>query len=336
MVKPTQNGSNSVPPFLKKCYAMVDDESTDSIICWSRSNDSFVISDITEFSVKLLPKFFKHSNFSSFIRQLNIYGFRKIDTDRWEFYNEGFVRGQKHLLKNITRRKHPQVADQKTTPQQPDNSIQEDANHGLWKEVENLTADKIALTQELVKLGQHQESSKNSLLLLGDQLQVMEKTQQQMLPFLVMAMQSGILVKLLQSQEHNWRMAEAGNMLDQVASDGMIIKYTSSPFVAEADIPAMDDISINSDFLKVLMDEKLCQAEHQSPFILPDSPDDGGWEQLLLDSPFAEDSMQENEESSNSDMEMKATNEKSPDFESLIAEMEKTQKWGLEDHANGA
>lgn len=74
MVKSNDNGSGgSVAPFLKKCYEMVDDQSTDSIISWSQNNDSFVIWDMTEFSVQLLPKYFKHSNFASFIRQLNIY-----------------------------------------------------------------------------------------------------------------------------------------------------------------------------------------------------------------------------------------------------------------------
>ncbi|KAI4357507.1 hypothetical protein L6164_001450 [Bauhinia variegata] len=359
MVKPIQNGFASVPPFLKKCYEIVDDESTDSIISWSQSNNSFVIWDMTEFSVNLLPKFFKHNNFSSFIRQLNIYGFRKIDTDRWEFSNDGFIRGQKHLLKNIVRRKHPHAADQKTTMQQQQKcgeNPQEVANLGLWKEVENLKVDKNALTQELVKLGQHQESSKNRLLLLGDKIEGMETSQQQMLSFLVMAMQSGILVKFLQSKEHNWRMAEAGNMLEQddkqVPSDGMIVKYKSPireklrpidtvPVVsnspeAEADISAADglkDIFINSDFLKALMDEKLCQVEHHSPFILPD---DGSWEQLLLGSPVL-DSNLENEEPTNSELmevetsALEIANEKFPDFESLIAEMEKE----LEEHGDG-
>lgn len=73
MVKSIDDGSSSIAPFLRKCFEMVDDGSTDSIISWSENNDSFVVWDMTEFSVQLLPQYFKHSNFSSFIRQLNIY-----------------------------------------------------------------------------------------------------------------------------------------------------------------------------------------------------------------------------------------------------------------------
>ena len=73
--KSKENGSDSVAPFLTKCYEMVDDEATDSIISWTQpeSCNSFIIWNMTEFSVKLLPLYFKHNNFSSFMRQLNIY-----------------------------------------------------------------------------------------------------------------------------------------------------------------------------------------------------------------------------------------------------------------------
>lgn len=65
--------SNAVPPFLMKTYDMVDDPSTDKIVSWSPTDSSFVIWDPPEFAKQLLPKYFKHSNFSSFVRQLNTY-----------------------------------------------------------------------------------------------------------------------------------------------------------------------------------------------------------------------------------------------------------------------
>ncbi|KAK7398852.1 hypothetical protein VNO78_10026 [Psophocarpus tetragonolobus] len=360
MVKSKENGS--VPPFLKKCYDMVEDHNTDSIIRWTHAGDTFLISDITQFSVTLLPSYFKHNNFSSFIRQLNIYGFRKIDTDCWEFANENFVRGQKHLLMNIRRRKHPHSADQQKTLPQQDNCeelSQEAPGHGLWKEVENLKLDKNLLTQELVKLRQHQESAENKLLLLSDRLQGMEKHQQQMLSFLVMVVQSpGFMVQLLHPKENNWRLAESWNILDQdkqddkpVASDGMIIKYkppageklkTVVPLSpgfdqqpeAELSADGLKDLCISSEFLKVLLDEKLSPLENHSPFLLPDLHDDGSWEQLFLGSPFLgniQDSNKESEGHTETGMEMEPTISESPNenyrtFESMIVEMERAHE----------
>ncbi|CAM8898213.1 unnamed protein product [Rhodiola kirilowii] len=72
------SGSNALPPFIAKTYEMVDDPSSNSIVSWSLSNRSFIVWKPPEFARDLLPKFFKHNNFSSFIRQLNTYGFKKL------------------------------------------------------------------------------------------------------------------------------------------------------------------------------------------------------------------------------------------------------------------
>ncbi|XWS64061.1 hypothetical protein CRYUN_Cryun06bG0154800 [Craigia yunnanensis] len=210
-----------------------------------------------------------------------------MDTDRWEFANDGFVRGQKGLLKNIARRKYSQGSEQHTTLQQQPPKQKEDS--------------------ELVKLRQYQETADNKVLLLKDRLQGMEKSQQQLLSFLIMAMQSpGFLVQLVQPKENNWRMAEASNMLEQVTQDD-----------------GMKDFWMNIDFVEVLMDES------HTPFIPPDSHDDGAWEKLLLANAFPENNDNGNldkEGPINSDMEMEVTGsgthlEKSCNFEHLLQNM---------------
>uniref|UniRef100_A0A5B7A789 Heat stress transcription factor n=1 Tax=Davidia involucrata TaxID=16924 RepID=A0A5B7A789_DAVIN len=339
MVKTTEHGF-SVPPFLLKCFEMVDDQSTDALISWSSTNDSFVIWDASKFSSELLPKYFKHSNFSSFIRQLNIYGFRKVDTDRWVFSNDGFIKGQKHLLKNISRRKQTQGLVQRKSSQQKEKDVgacEENKNIGLWKEVESLKTDKNVLMQELIKLRQHQQTSQSKLLLLREQLQGMEKNQQQMLSFIVMAMQNpGFLVQLLQPKENNWRMAEAGkNSLKRVTDDsepipseGMIVRYqapmdkspeplctptANSEKSLEFDLSSdeMKDLFMNIDFMSVPLDEKFLYPENHSPIILPDLPDDDGMlELLLLSGPFLEnneDSELDTGAHTNSGMEVETT-----------------------------
>ncbi|KZT23988.1 winged helix DNA-binding domain-containing protein, partial [Neolentinus lepideus HHB14362 ss-1] len=115
---PTENGSKPVVPiFLQKLYEIVNDPQNEGLIQWSERGDSFYVLDQDRFSREVLGHWFKHQKFASFVRQLNMYGFRKVqnlqqhvlksdvDPDHCHFENPNFIRDQPKLLCNIQRKK---------------------------------------------------------------------------------------------------------------------------------------------------------------------------------------------------------------------------------------
>ncbi|CAF1148386.1 unnamed protein product [Adineta steineri] len=110
----SQSSQNTITAFLAKLWALVNDTSCDDLISWDPSGGSFHVYDQARFSREILPRYFKHNNFASFIRQLNMYGFRKIsniehgslknERDDIEFAHPHFIRGQESLLELIKRR----------------------------------------------------------------------------------------------------------------------------------------------------------------------------------------------------------------------------------------
>ncbi|KAF6077729.1 heat shock transcription factor 4 [Phyllostomus discolor] len=112
---PAEPGPSPVPAFLGKLWALVGDPSTDHLIRWSPSGTSFLVSDQSRFAKEVLPQYFKHSNMASFVRQLNMYGFRKVvsieqggllrpERDHVEFQHPSFLRGREQLLERVRRK----------------------------------------------------------------------------------------------------------------------------------------------------------------------------------------------------------------------------------------
>lgn len=127
----TVESQKAVPaPFLTKTYQLVDDPLTDHVVSWGDDETTFVVWRPPEFARELLPNYFKHNNFSSFVRQLNTYGFKKVVTDRWEFANEYFRKGAKQLLSEIHRRKTSQHHQYQHYPDQASQFLQSE-DHGF-------------------------------------------------------------------------------------------------------------------------------------------------------------------------------------------------------------
>ncbi|KAI3498638.1 hypothetical protein L1887_34415 [Cichorium endivia] len=192
----THGSSNGLPPFIIKTYEMVDDPSTDAIVSWSQSNKSFIVWNPPEFCGELLPRFFKHNNFSSFIRQLNTYGFRKIDPESWEFANEDFIKGQPHLLKNIHRRKpvHSHSMQNLSNNGPPSSSPLTESEKQIYKEkINNLRYQKESLSINLHKLQQEQERIQSEARDLTDRLKLAGKHQKEILCYLYEILQKRAL-----------------------------------------------------------------------------------------------------------------------------------------------
>ncbi|XP_030530155.1 heat stress transcription factor A-2-like [Rhodamnia argentea] len=218
-------GLNEVgpPPFLKKAFEMVEDPETDSVVSWSENRDSFVVWDQHEFSKDLLPKYFKHQNFSSFIRQLNTYGFRKVDPDRWEFANEGFLGGKKHLLKNIKRRgRITKKQEGHTIPEDIHRTVMDAQRTEAESEIQTLKVDQETLKSEILELRQQQECSLSEIGAVEERIRCAECRHQQMFLFLAKAMRNPHFVEQLVQKKKPSREIDAGKFIKKrrlLASD---------------------------------------------------------------------------------------------------------------------
>ncbi|KAL0457154.1 UNVERIFIED_CONTAM: Heat stress transcription factor A-6b [Sesamum latifolium] len=173
------------PPFLSKTYDFVDDPNTNHIVSWSKGNNSFIVWDPQNFAKNLLP--------------------RKVDPDKWEFANEGFLRGQRHLLKNIKRRK---TASNFQASNQGLESCVEVGSFGLDAEIDRLRRDKQVLMVELVKLRQLQQNTNSHLKEMEQRLKGTELKQRQTMSFLAKALKNPTFLQQMVQQKDRMKELE--------------------------------------------------------------------------------------------------------------------------------
>jgi hypothetical protein len=108
-ISPSNKSVTLAPAFVLKTYAIIEDPKTDPYIRWTAAGDSFIVSDVEGFQSQVLARNFNHSNFCSFVRQLHLYGFHKLNSDpatnTFCFGDQPlFHRDKPHLLSQIKRR----------------------------------------------------------------------------------------------------------------------------------------------------------------------------------------------------------------------------------------
>ena len=94
------------PNFLLKLYQILENDEYKDIIQWSEDGKYFIVKNLHDFTENILPKYYKHNNYSSFIRQLNMYDFhkRKSSPNEHIFEHKNFIKDKKELLKLIKRK----------------------------------------------------------------------------------------------------------------------------------------------------------------------------------------------------------------------------------------
>jgi osomolarity two-component system response regulator SKN7 len=153
---------------------MLEDPSYSSVVRWGDDGDSFVVLENEKFTKSILPKHFKHSNFASFVRQLNKYDFHKVRQNNeegatsiygpnaWEFRHPEFRANSKDSLDNIRRKAPaPRKVSQSADEQMP------------IQQIDLMNQQLVAQAQQLEQLsGRYTELSINHQMMLQEVLRV--------------------------------------------------------------------------------------------------------------------------------------------------------------------
>jgi osomolarity two-component system response regulator SKN7 len=216
---------------------MLEDPSHQDVARWGKDGDTFVVVEGEKFTRSILPKHFKHSNMSSFIRQLNKYDFHKVKPSNdnetssplgnvLEFKHPYFRIDSKDDLDNIRRKapapRKPQAAEDFTT------------NHHITVISEQLTAtqQQVQQLQELFsEVSQTNKVLVNEVLTLQKMLNAQKQAQYEMLNYLTpyndnQNNSSSMMSQQLSSNNREEtsvpELRRARELLSSVASDSVV------------------------------------------------------------------------------------------------------------------
>ncbi|KAF0697204.1 Aste57867_12091 [Aphanomyces stellatus] len=166
--------TSAAPIFLQKTYTLFEN-APPAIACWANNGTTVVIKDPDEFAKSMLPKYFKHNNFASFVRQLNFYGFRKYKKDDilihedeatknwWEFYHEKFLRSAPELMTQIRRKTYSEGTGGAETQEKEEVEVLKAQVSTLQTQLEQVTSQITSLTEVVTTLIKNKRRPSSSL-----------------------------------------------------------------------------------------------------------------------------------------------------------------------------
>lgn len=181
--KKEASGPKARPAFVMKIWSMVNDSSNHDYIRWNEDGKTFQVFHREEFMKSILPKYFKHNNFASFVRQLNMYGWHKVqdissgtmggnlESDEiWQFENANFLRDREDLLDKIVRNKsvNAESFGGGGVTVGEENNVQI-----MLNELDQIKMNQLAITEDLRRI------RKDNKTLWSENFQTREKNQHQ-------------------------------------------------------------------------------------------------------------------------------------------------------------
>ena len=152
----------ALTPFLNKLHEILSKGEAADSIRWGQGGATIVVTDRVKLARQVLPRYFKHDNIRSFIRQLNIYGFQRCrsqtgagvePSDDLEFWHDCFIEGRTDLMRLISRSSasHKRACPPSSASplRDPNTSIQNDTA-SLVQEIFNVRSSILDLDQQLL------------------------------------------------------------------------------------------------------------------------------------------------------------------------------------------
>ncbi|GLD94377.1 hypothetical protein PINS_up002988 [Pythium insidiosum] len=177
-----------LPAFLSKTYEIFSMPEFSTVCGWNASGDTIIVSQLEAFVAMVLPRFFKHRNFPSFVRQLNLYGFHKtvLDSKRLEFQHPYFKRDRPDLLHLIKRKVSSNSGNNGTNNGQGNSRLEvhreisdqllkemkelRNRSDAMEKRLRELEIDNAIVRSDNAKLWKHLEAAKDKQLIMQEKM----------------------------------------------------------------------------------------------------------------------------------------------------------------------